>query len=49
MFDGFILEHVPTIGAVLHVRHGTAGHHMAEDEPAAALLSFLDGYSDGGA
>jgi hypothetical protein len=48
MFDGFILEHVPTIGAVARVRHGAAGYHMAEDAPAVPL-SFLDGHSDGGA
>jgi hypothetical protein len=36
MFDGFILEYVPTIGAVARAA-------------SAVPLSFLDGYSGGGA
>jgi hypothetical protein len=44
MFDGLILEHVPTIGAVPRVRPGAAGHHAA-----AGPMSFMDGHSNGGA
>jgi hypothetical protein len=44
MFDGFILEHVPTMGAASRVRPGAAGHRVA-----AGSLSFMDGHSNGGA
>jgi hypothetical protein len=44
MFDGLILEHVPTMAAVSRVRPGAAGHHVA-----TGPLSFMDAHSNGGA